>query len=1258
MVTKLRLVFSITIVFLAFSGEAQTNYWKSVPISDSDKQTVLPRLNISKAMAFELNDSHFKMELNRSKSLKNSSSILYFPNERGEQIAFKIYETNILSSGLARKYPGVTSYKGEGLVDASQKIRFSISHKGIQSMITNSNGKAPVFMQKGNTNSYVVYSGKDHLSKTKNFICKTIPEVMEASTLTRKLVDDQVLRKFRVAIAASGEFTTYHGGTKLDAIAAINATLTRVNGVFERDLGVTLELIANTDEVIYLDSETDPFTGGLSSQAQTTITSVIGEANYDIGHLFNQKDDTLDGNSGFIGSVCKDNQKGSAYTTFSTPEGDEFDIDLVAHEMGHQLGANHTFSHISEGTLVQVEPGSGTTIMGYAGITGVNNVASNSDDYFHYASIVQIRDYLQTISCAEIIPLTNNPPVLTTLNDYTIPVGTAFVLNGEATDTDVSDILSYTWEQIDNGIVTQSSFGPNSPTGAMFRSLPPTLVSERYFPKISRVLTGNLTEVNPAEGGDWETVSNIERSLNFSLTVRDNVLNGGQLVSDEVSVSVSNEAGPFLVTSQSATATYEAGEVQTITWEVANTNLAPIFAQTVDIFLSTDGGLTYPTIIAQGVPNNGSYDVVIPGQATTTGRIMVKASDNIFFAVNAVDFTIIESEVVLNFTQLQFDVCKPDNLVVDFTYETYNTFSEESTFSVVSPPTGLGIAFTPALANTTNTPVSLSITGTNNLAVGSYPINITSTSTSITKQVTVMLKVYDSNFTEVVLTSPEDGMPDTSKDLVFLWEDNLSSTQYDIEIATDAAFITVVESATVNTNSYPAANLDNNTQYYWRIKPKNDCGEGVFSTARSFTTIQFNCNTITASNLPKEISPIDTPTITSKISFYEDLPIADINVSLDVAHSYLADLVISLTSPSGTTVVLASSSCGDARDINAIFDDDAPSDFTCSGTPAVSGTVRPLGTLSSFNGESILGEWILEIKDNAPADGGNLNNFSMEVCVEGDFRPDADNDGVFDDGDDLCLDTPEGQEVNTTGCPIYRFTNENFTISLESESCRPNNDGQLSIIPKTILDYVVNISGNGVNISENFTDSFLLTNLSAGTYDVCINGTDGEIDYEELCLEAVITEPEALSVSSKLSLDGTQLTVNLEGSNLYNIEVNGIITQTETPQVTIDLVGSVTFLKVYTNKSCQGVYEEEFIKTDQPIIYPNPFVGQVNLVLDSTKDNAEMILFGSDGRFIKRIFIKADNLNAPIDLSGLATGLYYVQVIRNGITTTTKIVKR
>jgi len=469
MITKLRLVFSITIAFLSFYGAAQSNYWKGAELSSVGNQLLRTKLSVEEIKVFNLDDTLFRAKLAQNKVEHNS--IVYFPDDSGKQIAFSVSEANVFSKELSVKYPNIKSYRGKSMDNSTKRIHFSVSPKGIQSMMTGRGEKGMLFMQKGIGETYVLYNRNKHSEKDNGFICKTAPKLLEQNlSSSAKLVDDQTLRKFRVAIAASGEYTNYHGGTKADALAAINATLTRVNGIFERDLGVTLELIGTTDEVIYTDGETDPFTGSLSSQTQNVLTSVLGEASYDIGHLFNQKDDTLDGNSGFIGSVCRDNRKGSAYATFSDPEGDLFDIDLVAHEMGHQFGANHTFSHLSEGTSVQVEPGSGTTIMGYAGITGVNNVASNSDDYFHYASILQIREYLETVSCGETVDLTNVPPVLNPVQNYIIPRSTAFVLTGNASDTDVGDIITYAWEQIDNGIITQATFGPTSPTGAMFRS--------------------------------------------------------------------------------------------------------------------------------------------------------------------------------------------------------------------------------------------------------------------------------------------------------------------------------------------------------------------------------------------------------------------------------------------------------------------------------------------------------------------------------------------------------------------------------------------------------------------------------------------------------------------------------------------------------------------------------------------------------------------------------------------------------------------
>src|SRR5690606_25468365 len=206
-----------------------------------------------------------------------------------------------------------------------------------------------------------------------------------------------------------------------------------------------------------------------------------------------------------------------------------FDIDFVSHELGHQFGANHTWSFESEGTLVQAEPGSGSTIMGYAGISGNQNVTLHGEDYFHYYSIFQILEYIGTTGCGQSIPIVNTPPQITPLAGYTIPKSTAFILTGNATDVDMDNILTYNWEQINNGVVTQNSFGPTNVSGANFRSLRPTITPSRYFPRLSSIVTGNLTQTNPNTNNTWETVSDVARELDFALTVRDNGLGGGQV---------------------------------------------------------------------------------------------------------------------------------------------------------------------------------------------------------------------------------------------------------------------------------------------------------------------------------------------------------------------------------------------------------------------------------------------------------------------------------------------------------------------------------------------------------------------------------------------------------------------------------------------------------------------------------------------------------------------------------------------------------
>ena len=1262
MVSKLRLVFTITIVFFCFYGTAQNDYWRQETSKDEIARDFAERFDVRKGTIFSFDEAQFKNKLEPSNFAKGTSRIVHFPDADGQMTAFQVTEAPVLSPELSRKYPQIKSYVGYSLNGSRDKIRFSVSHNGIQSMLVPSNGKANTYMQKNENGRYVLYNREANSSLGTELVCSTEATMIENIDFSsfKQPVSGQVLRKFRLAVSASGEYTTFHGGTVVDALAAINATVTRVNEVFENDLAVTFELIASTDEVIFTDPDTDPYNGSLSSATQNTLTSIIGEANYDAGILFHRIESGADGNSGFIGAVCVDNRKGSAFAAIPNPVGDVFDLDFVAHEIGHQFGADHTWSFQEESSVtadVQVEPGSGTTIMGYAGIALENNVASNGEDYFHYVSIVQISDYLNTVSCAEIIDLVNTPPVVTPIGGFTIPKSTAFVLTADAIDSDAVDILTYTWEQVDDGIVTQSSFGPENTSGALFRSQKPSTSPERYFPMLSRVVEGNLTQVNPDSNTAWETVSNVERELNFAMTVRDNAIGGGQVASDLVNVFVSRDAGPFVVTSQSTPATMTAGSVENITWDVANTFFAPINAKMVDIFLSTDGGLTFPIILANDVANDGEHAIVIPGNPTTEARIMIKASNNIFFAVNASDFTIAESDIVLNFADLKHEVCQPDTLIVPFNYETYLGFSEEVTFSIDTPPVGLDVSFSPATAMTGDTPVTMTFSNTQNLAVGNYPITVLATSLSNSKEVTIDLNVYDTNFSEVVLVSPPNGFLGVSKTTTLEWEEQFIATSYEIEIATEAAFTNVIESAEVFSNSYAPTSLNNDTAYFWRIKPENSCAEGIYSAPFSFTTIEFNCTSNAAPGLPQTISATGTPTVISKITFLEDIPLADINVSLELDHSFLRDITATLTSPSGTIVTLFKNVCESLDNIDAVFDDDAPL-LVCSGNPAISGSVRPSGSLASFNGKSIKGEWILTISDNTFNDGGSLKAFSLEVCVEGSFRPDDDGDGVFDDGPDLCLGTPMGTPVDTSGCPVYLFPNDAFSVQLQSEACRSSNDGSITIEANQTLDYDVQITGNGTDVSSDFASTYTANDLSAGTYSVCINGTDGTIVYEERCFEVVISEPEALGVSSKVSLQTRIVELDLTGAELYNVELNGILTQTRDSKVFLDLREGTNTLKVSTDLPCQGIYEEQLFVSEEPVVYPNPFTGLVTVSFGKNVTLISAAVLSADGRLVHNKRYQVNGAEMELDLSNLPVGLYHLRLEGENVMKTIKLLKR
>lgn len=586
---------------------------------------------------FQVNVESIKQQLqsapDRFASLK-SNTIVSFPNVNGGIEKFEVFEASNFDSELQALYPEIKSYVGKGLDDKYAQIRFSIDPSGIQSMIFRA-GKKNEFMESYSSDGtiYAVYNSSRNKGKLP-FTCSTEDhEVIDNIDIETLRANNSVLKTFRLAMSCNGEYTIYHGGTVLGALAAINATMTRVNGVFENDFAVHMNLIATTTDVIYTDPATDPYTtlSNWNSQLQTTLTNVIGEANYDVGHMFGASGGG--GNAGCIGCVCVNNQKGSGITSPADgiPMGDNFDIDYVAHELGHQFGANHTFSHGLEGTGVNVEPGSGSTIMGYAGITSYN-VQEHSDDYFAYRSIAQVQTNLVSKTCPTTTTITHGAPVMNAGLDWTIPKSTPFILTGSGTDPN-NDPLTYCWEENDSATSASTGVSPTNTTSPNWRSRLPVTTPVRYMPKLSSVLANTLTS-------DYESVSSVARTLNFTLTGRDNVVSGGQTGVDAMVVTVSGAIGPFDVTSQATEGiSWTQGTTQTITWAVNNSNTL-VGSTNVDILLSTDGGQTFTTTLASNTPNDGSEVITVPNVAAPFCRVMVKPTGNIYYDINSKDFAV------------------------------------------------------------------------------------------------------------------------------------------------------------------------------------------------------------------------------------------------------------------------------------------------------------------------------------------------------------------------------------------------------------------------------------------------------------------------------------------------------------------------------------------------------------------------------------------------------------------------------------------
>ncbi len=996
-----RVLFSIYLAF--FFGtflNAQDALWfkNSTESTKASKDQSGP----SQYDLYTLNKPLMQTQLLRAK-IRNQGSLtsglhVKFPNVEGKLINYEVYEAPVMHPELAKKFPDNKSYVGIATNGSGNTARFSLNGLGLFAAIYTS-GKATIYIDPDDlsTNRYKVYS-RENIKAVKSFQCLTESESATVkSGAIQKNANDLQLRTFELALATTGEYAQFHinaaglsGGTEAQQRAAVmdalTVTMTRVNGVFERELALTMQLIPNNDLLIYLDGASDPYTNGngvtMLGENQANIDSVIGFANYDIGHVFS----TGGGGVAFLGSPCGGSKAGGV-TGLTSPVGDAFDIDFVAHEMGHQFGANHTFngtagscSGSNRNNATAVEPGSGSTIMAYAGICSPQNVQLNSDDYFHHISIQQMFNFISSGSstCDDETAFTtnSNAPTADAGNDFTVPKSTPLILRGQGSDLD-GDTLTYTWEQIDNE-TTGISIPPSSSQtgGALFRSVAPDDSPNRYLPALGTVVAGNLSS-------SWEVLPSVGRTMEFAFTVRDNAPGEGQTASDVKTVFVDNNSGPFTVTSQAAKDVFWAvGSSQTISWDVAGTDTAPVNSPTVDIWLSLDGGFTYPISLATATVNDGSHAITVPNNLTSTARVRVEGSNHIFYALNASDITIVNDFGLIAVSSIQ-SVCIPDDAIYDFAIDFAAGFNELVNFSVSNLPAGTNASFSPS-STSSNSNVQLTIDGTTNLAPGTYNFSVLGTTTSVTRQLDLILEIFDATIKAPVLSSPVDGAVGVlALGTSLNWDSDANVSNYLIEIATDAVFSTIIESATLAENSYVPQNLVDATTYYWRVQPSNICATADFSSVNTFTTSEIVCQSFDSSDTPLTIPDNDPTGVSSVLNITEDFIISDVNLSIAITHSWMRDLIITLESPLGTEVELINRQCSGAsgnQNMAATFDDLGVELVCASSSPVITGVIIPSEALAAFNGESTIGDWTLRISDNAALDTGSLTNWSLELC--------------------------------------------------------------------------------------------------------------------------------------------------------------------------------------------------------------------------------------------------------------------------------------
>lgn len=870
--------------------------------------------------------------------------ILALPDPNGVLQHFAVSESPIMEPGLAAIFPDIKTYVGQGIDDPSATLRADVTPQGFHAQVLSPDGHWYIDPYCAGDNAHYTSYYKRDLKNTHAWHCLGVErdaiQEQPPNNYYSALTSGPTLRTYRVAVAATVEYSAFHGGTVPLAQAAIVTAINRVTGVYETELCIRLTLVANNSSIVYTTAP-DPYTNNNGStmltENQNNLTTVIGSANYDIGHVFS----TASGGVAGLGVVCSASNKARGTTGTSSPTGDPFYIDYVAHEMGHQFGGDHAFDGINgscsasnRNDSTAYEPGSGTTIMNYAGICGADNLQPNSDAYFNWISLQEIRNYVTSGTggtCGTATSTGNGAPSVSAVgvSGVTIPKGTPFTLTATGTDPN-SDPLTYCWEERNLGAGASGVALSTADNGSMplTRSFNPTTSPVRTVPQLSKILAGT--------SDNSEKLPNLARAAySWTVTARDNRAAAGGVERADVSFAVNATAGPFTVTSPSSATSWAAGSTQTVTWNVAGTTANGINTASVNVLLSTDGGQTFPITLASVVPNNGSATFVVPNNQTTTGRIKVAPVGNIYFNIAPGTVTI----------------TPPVN----------GPILSGSGINTIADTTGNGNSNGRIDPGETAINVSVGIANTGNQAA----TGITATLSSLTGTVTVPgnsssyanLNSGASGFnTTPYVINVSSGHPCGTPIALRL---NISSAQvsgtYDFSLGTG-----VSGGTTTQTISYtgPAVAIPDN------LASGASVTLPVSGLAGTISDLNFRFDGSSCSNA-----------------------IGATTVGLD--HTYVGDLVITLQSPTGTIVTLMTrptSGAGTASGnnlCNTVFDDSAATSIATIGTTGdpYTGSWTPSSSLSAVNGQNPNGNWILKVVDAAGVDTGTIRAFSLVLVT-------------------------------------------------------------------------------------------------------------------------------------------------------------------------------------------------------------------------------------------------------------------------------------